>query len=280
MLPASSGPTITGGPLLSTTAKEIEVTETRVAAHAVGLSKVYGTGDARVVALDGVDVAFAAGEFAAIMGPSGSGKSTLMHCLAGLDTPTAGQVFVGDTELTALSDKALTRLRRDQVGFIFQSFNLLPTLTARENITLPADIAGRSPDPAWLDQIIDTVDLRPRLGHRPAELSGGQQQRVACARALARRPAVIFADEPTGNLDSRTAADLLALLRRCVHELGQTIVMVTHDPVAAAHADRAVFLADGRIVDDLPQPTADTVLERMTSVERAAAPAPTVEGTG
>jgi putative ABC transport system ATP-binding protein len=208
---------------VSTTAKEIQVTETRVAAHAVGLSKVYGTGDARVVALDGVDVAFAAGEFAAIMGPSGSGKSTLMHCLAGLDTPTAGRVFVGDTELTALSDKALTRLRRDQVGFIFQSFNLLPTLTARENITLPADIAGRSPDPAWLDHIIDTVDLRSRLGHRPAELSGGQQQRVACARALARRPAVIFADEPTGNLDSRTAADLLALLRRCVHELGHYV---------------------------------------------------------
>ena len=265
---------------MSTTAKDIEVTETRVAAHAVGLSKVYGSGDARVVALDGVDVAFAAGEFAAIMGPSGSGKSTLMHCLAGLDTPTAGQVFVGDTELTALSDKALTRLRRDQVGFIFQSFNLLPTLTARENITLPADIAGRSPDPAWLDHIIDTVDLRPRLGHRPAELSGGQQQRVACARALARRPAVIFADEPTGNLDSRTAADLLALLRRCVHELGQTIVMVTHDPVAAAQADRAVFLADGRIVDVLPQPTAETVLERMTSVEGAGERAPAVEGKG
>ncbi len=210
-----------------------EATETTAAARAVGLSKVYGSGDARVVALDDVDVAFAAGQFVAIMGPSGSGKSTLMHCLAGLDTPTTGQVFIGDTEITSLSDKALTRLRRDQVGFIFQSFNLLPTLTALENITLPADIAGRSPDPAWLDQIIDTVDLRSRLGHRPAELSGGQQQRVACARALAGRPAVIFADEPTGNLDSRTAADVLALLRRCVHELGQTIVMVTHDPVAA-----------------------------------------------
>jgi putative ABC transport system ATP-binding protein len=270
MLPASSGPTITGGPLLSTTAEEIEEIETRAAAHAVGLSKMYGVGDARVVALDDVDVAFAAGEFTAIMGPSGSGKSTLLHCLAGLDTPTAGRVFVGDTEITALSDKALTRLRRDQMGFIFQSFNLLPTLTARENITLPADIAGRSPDPAWLEQIIDTVDLRPRLGHRPSELSGGQQQRVACARALAGRPAVIFADEPTGNLDSRTAADVLTLLRRCVHELGQTIIMVTHDPIAAAHADRAVFLADGRIVADLPHPTADIVLERMTSVERAA----------
>jgi putative ABC transport system ATP-binding protein len=241
----------------------------RVAAKAEGVSKVYGSGDARVVALDAVDVTFAPGQFAAIMGPSGSGKSTLMHCLAGLDTPTAGRAFIGDTEITALKDKALTRLRRDRVGFIFQSFNLLPTLTALENITLPADIAGRSPDPAWLDQIIDTIGLRPRLGHRPGELSGGQQQRVACARALAGRPSIIFADEPTGNLDSRTAADVLTLLRRCVHELGQTIVMVTHDPVAAAHADRAVFLADGHIVDDVPAPTANTVLDRMTSVERA-----------
>ena len=240
-----------------------------VAAKAEGVSKVYGSGNARVVALDAVDVTFAAGQFAAIMGPSGSGKSTLMHCLAGLDTPSAGRAFIGDTEITALKDRALTRLRRDRVGFIFQSFNLLPTLTALENITLPADIAGRSPDPAWLDQIIDTIGLRPRLSHRPGELSGGQQQRVACARALAGRPAIIFADEPTGNLDSRTAADVLTLLRRCVHELGQTIVMVTHDPVAAAHADRAVFLADGRIVDDLSAPSADTVLERMTSVERA-----------
>jgi putative ABC transport system ATP-binding protein len=222
-----------------------------------------------VVALDAVDVTFAAGQFTAIMGPSGSGKSTLMHTMAGLDTPSAGRAFIGDTEITGLKDKALTRLRRDRVGFIFQSFNLLPTLTARENITLPADIAGRSLNRAWLDQIIDTIGLRDRLGHRPGELSGGQQQRVACARALAGRPAVIFADEPTGNLDSRTAADMLTLLRRCVHELGQTIVMVTHDPVAAAHADRAVFLADGRIVDDVPAPSADTVLERMTSVDRA-----------
>jgi putative ABC transport system ATP-binding protein len=246
---------------LSTTVAAAEKAGTppgRVAAKAEGVSKVYGSGDARVVALDDVDVTFTAGRFAAIMGPSGSGKSTLMHTMAGLDTPTAGRAFIGDAEITGLKDKALTRLRRDQVGFIFQSFNLLPTLTARENITLPADIAGRSPDPVWLDQIIDTVNLRGRLGHRPAELSGGQQQRVACARALAGRPSVIFADEPTGNLDSRTAADVLTLLRRCVHELGQTIVMVTHDPVAAAHADRAVFLADGRIVDDLcdPPPTA------------------------
>jgi putative ABC transport system ATP-binding protein len=256
------------GRYLSTAAEAIETT---AAARAVGLSKVYGSGDARVVALDDVDVAFASGQFVAIMGPSGSGKSTLMHCLAGLDTPTTGQVFIGNTDITALPDRALTRLRRDRVGFIFQSFNLLPTLSAQENITLPADIAGRPTDPAWLDQIIDTVDLRSRLGHRPGELSGGQQQRVACARALAGRPAVIFADEPTGNLDSRAATDVLALLRRCVHELGQSIVMVTHDPVAASHADRAVFLADGRIAADLPQPRADTVLEWMTGVERTGA---------
>ena len=237
-------------------------------ARAEELTKVYGSGDARVVALDGVDVSFATGQFAAIMGPSGSGKSTLMHCMAGLDTPSSGRAFIGSAEVTALKDKALTRLRRDHVGFIFQSYNLLPTLTAQENITLPADIAGRSLEPAWLDQIIDTVDLRSRLGHRPGELSGGQQQRVAVARALAGRPSVIFADEPTGNLDSRTATDVLELLRRCVHELGQSIVMVTHDPVAAAHTDRAVFLADGQVVDDHSSPTADTILEAMKSFER------------
>jgi putative ABC transport system ATP-binding protein len=201
------------------------------------------------------------------MGPSGSGKSTLMHCMAGLDTPSSGRAFIGHSEITAMKDKALTRLRRDHVGFIFQSYNLLPTLTAQENITLPADIAGRSLEPAWLDQITDTVDLRSRLGHRPGELSGGQQQRVAVARALAGRPSVIFADEPTGNLDSRTATDVLELLGRCVHELGQSIVMVTHDPAAAAHADRAMFLADGQVVDDLSSPTADSILEAMKSSE-------------
>jgi putative ABC transport system ATP-binding protein len=253
------------------TTHETDPSRIRVAARAAGVSKVYGSGDAQVAALDGVDIDFPAGQFVAIMGPSGSGKSTLMHCLAGLDTPTRGRVFLGDVEITALPEKAMTRLRRDKIGFVFQSFNLLPTLSALENITLPADLAGQSLDPAWLDQIIDTVDLRTRLGHRPAELSGGQQQRVACARALATSPDVIFADEPTGNLDSRAAADMLALLRRCMHELGQTIVMVTHDPVAAAHADRAVFLADGRIVDDLAAPTAATVLDRMNSFDRAAA---------
>jgi putative ABC transport system ATP-binding protein len=239
-----------------------------VAARAEELTKVYGSGDARVVALDGVDISFASGQFAAIMGPSGSGKSTLMHCMAGLDTPSSGRAFIGNSEITAMKDKALTRLRRDHVGFIFQSYNLLPTLTAGENMTLPADIAGRSLPPEWLDQIIDTVDLRSRLGHRPGELSGGQQQRVAVARALAGRPSVIFADEPTGNLDSRTATDVLELLRRCVHELGQSIVMVTHDPVAAARADRAVFLADGQVVDDLSSPTADSILEAMKDFER------------
>jgi putative ABC transport system ATP-binding protein len=242
-----------------------------VAARAEELTKVYGSGDARVVALDGVDISFATGRFAAIMGPSGSGKSTLMHCMAGLDTPTSGRSFVGSSEITAMRDKALTRLRRDHVGFIFQSFNLLPTLTALENIALPADIAGRSLEQEWLDHIVDTVDLRSRLGHRPGELSGGQQQRVAVARALAGRPSVIFADEPTGNLDSRTATDVLELLARCVHQLGQSIVMVTHDPVAAAHADRAVFLADGQVVDDLEAPNADVILEAMKSFERAAA---------
>ncbi len=245
-----------------------------VAARAVGLGKVYGSGQTRVTALGGVDVEFARGGFAAIMGPSGSGKSTLMHCMAGLDTASGGQVFIGDTEITALNDKALTRLRRDRIGFIFQAFNLLPTLTALENVTLPGDIAGRRPDRAWLDQVIDTVGLRDRLAHRPSELSGGQQQRVACARALAGRPELIFADEPTGNLDSRAGAEMLAFLRRSVDELDQTIVMVTHDPAAAAHADRVLFLADGAIVDELTDPTADAVLERMKNLEhRPSAPA-------
>jgi putative ABC transport system ATP-binding protein len=216
-----------------------------------------------VRALDGVTVALPAGRFTAVMGPSGSGKSTLMHCLAGLDDLTSGSAFVGDIELSKLSDKQLTRLRRDRIGFVFQSFNLIPTLTAAENISLPLDLAGRKPDKAWLNAVIDTVNLRDRLSHRPSELSGGQQQRVAVARALASRPDVIFADEPTGNLDSRSGAEMLWFMRRAVDEMGQTIVMVTHDPVAAGYADAVVFLADGRIVDQMADPTAERVLERM-----------------
>jgi putative ABC transport system ATP-binding protein len=230
---------------------------------ATGVTKSYGTGEARVLALDDVSVSFAEGHFTAIMGPSGSGKSTLMHCLAGLDDVTSGSVVVAGVEVTTLNDSALTRLRREKVGFVFQSFNLVPTLTALENITLPLDIAGRSPDQEWLDLLIDTLGLRDRLKHRPSELSGGQQQRVACARALASRPSVVFADEPTGNLDSRAGAEVLGFLERSAQEFGQTIVMVTHDPNAASYADRAVFLADGHVVDDMPSPTADSVLERM-----------------
>ncbi|KRV48893.1 peptide ABC transporter ATP-binding protein [Wenjunlia vitaminophila] len=234
-----------------------------VAARATELSKVYGAGETRVVALDAVSVDFRRAEFTAIMGPSGSGKSTLMHCMAGLDSVSSGSARIGDVELTALKDKKLTQLRRDKIGFVFQAFNLLPTLTAAENITLPMDIAGRKPDQAWLSQVIDTVGLSERLSHRPGQLSGGQQQRVACARALASRPEIIFADEPTGNLDSRSGAEILGFLRNSVRELGQTIVMVTHDPVAASYADRVVFLADGRIVDELANPTAEDVLNRM-----------------
>jgi putative ABC transport system ATP-binding protein len=241
------------------------------AARATALTKVYGSGDTRVTALHAVDCEIEAGQFTAIMGPSGSGKSTLMHCLAGLDAISGGQVWIGDTEVSSLSDKALTRLRRDAVGFVFQAFNLVPTLTALENITLPLDIAGRKPDQEWLDTIIDTVGLRDRLGHRPSELSGGQQQRVACARALASRPTIVFADEPTGNLDSRSGAEVLGFLRRSVDEFGQTIVMVTHDPGAASYADRVLFLADGRIVDEMAQPTADSVLERMKAFEASRA---------
>ena len=242
---------------------------TAAAARTHELSKVYGSGDTRVVALDGVSVDFPRGVFTAIMGPSGSGKSTLMHCAAGLDSASGGSVHVGDVELTSLGDKALTRLRRDKIGFIFQSFNLLPTLTALENITLPMDIAGRKPDRAWLDTVIDTVGLRDRLGHKPTELSGGQQQRVACARALASRPDIIFADEPTGNLDSRAGAEVLGFLRRSVQEMGQTVVMVTHDPVAASYADRVLFLADGRVVDEMLAPTSDAVLERLKQFDAA-----------
>ncbi|WP_042368740.1 ABC transporter ATP-binding protein [Streptacidiphilus neutrinimicus] len=233
------------------------------AARASDLSKVYGSGDTRVTALDHVSVEFYRGEFTAIMGPSGSGKSTLMHCMAGLDSVSSGSARIGEVELNGLKDKALTKLRRDQIGFVFQAFNLLPTLTALENITLPMDIAGRKADKAWLDRVIATVGLADRLGHRPSQLSGGQQQRVACARALASRPEIIFADEPTGNLDSRSGAEILGFLRSSVRELGQTIVMVTHDPVAASYADRVIFLADGRIVDELQAPTADGVLDRM-----------------
>jgi putative ABC transport system ATP-binding protein len=236
---------------------------TGVAARAAHAVKVYGKGDTEVRALDGVTVEFARGAFTAIMGPSGSGKSTLMHCLAGLDSLTSGQVVIGGTDLSTLDDKRLTVLRRDRVGFVFQSYNLVPTLTALENIVLPATLAGRKPDQAWLDNVIDTVRLRDRLTHRPSELSGGQQQRVAVARAMAGQPDIIFADEPTGNLDSRTGTEILDFMRKAVDELGQTVVMVTHDPVAAAHADRVVFLADGRVVDELLEPTAEGVLDRM-----------------
>ncbi|MFJ4714944.1 ABC transporter ATP-binding protein [Streptomyces sp. NPDC088785] len=236
---------------------------TTAAARATDLSKIYGQGETQVVALDRVSVEFRQAEFTAIMGPSGSGKSTLMHCVAGLDTFSSGSVRIGETELGTLKDKQLTKLRRDKIGFIFQAFNLLPTLTALENITLPMDIAGRKPDQQWLENVIQMVGLSGRLGHRPAQLSGGQQQRVAVARALASQPDIIFGDEPTGNLDSRSGAEVLGFLRNSVRELGQTVVMVTHDPVAAAYADRVVFLADGRIVDEMHQPTADTVLDRM-----------------
>ncbi len=236
---------------------------TEPAARAVGAKKYYGEGDTEVRALDDVDVEFERGKFTAIMGPSGSGKSTLMHCQAGLDTLTGGQVFIGDTDLSSLSERELTLLRRDQVGFIFQAFNLVPTLSALENITLPMDLAGVKPDQAWLDEVISTVGLGDRTDHRPNELSGGQQQRVAVSRALASRPEIIFADEPTGNLDSTTGTEILAFMRKAVDDLGQTIVMVTHDPVAAAYADRVIFLADGKIVDELLDPDAEQVIDQM-----------------
>jgi len=236
---------------------------TAPAARAVGVTKLYGAGDATVAALDDVSVDLGRGGFTAIMGPSGSGKSTLLHVLAGLDRPTSGEVYLGDTEITSLNDKRLTMLRRDRIGFIFQSFNLLPTLTAAENIVLPMRIAGRKPDPDWVASIVDTVGLGGRLGHRPAQLSGGQQQRVAAARALASRPEIVFADEPTGALDSRSGTELLRFLRTAVDELAQTVVMVTHDPTAAAYADRVLFLADGHIVDEMHSPSADDVLDYM-----------------
>ncbi len=238
-----------------------------ITAATSGLTKVYGSGDTQVVALDQVSITFKEGEFTAIMGPSGCGKSTLMHCAAGLDSPTSGSVRIGTTELSTLNDRRLTQLRRDRIGFIFQAFNLLPTLTALENITLPLTIAGRRPDPQWLERVVAMVGLAGRLGHRPAQLSGGQQQRVAVARALAAQPAIIFGDEPTGNLDSRAGAEVLGFLRDSVRELGQTVVMVTHDPVAAGYADRVVFLSDGQLVDEMTRPTPDRVLDRMKSLD-------------
>jgi len=237
--------------------------DTATAAHTENVTKVYGAGDTLVTALDNVSVSFERSKFTAIMGPSGSGKSTLMHCVAGLDTINSGRIFIGDVDLSGLNDKQLTRLRRDTIGFVFQSFNLVPTLTALENITLPMDLAGRAPDREWLDTIISTVGLGDRLSHRPSELSGGQQQRVAVARALASQPAIIFADEPTGNLDSRSGSEILQFMRTAVDEFAQTIVVVTHDPLAASYADRVVFLVDGALVDELQSPTADSVIDRM-----------------
>ena len=242
-------------------------TTTRTAARVVDAVKVYGVGDTAVRALDGVSVDFPAGRFTAIMGPSGSGKSTLMHCAAGLDTLTSGAAYIGDTELGTLDDRRLTLLRRDRVGFVFQAFNLVPTLTVAENITLPLDLAGTTGDQDWIDALVDVVGLGDRLHHRPAELSGGQQQRVAVARAFAGRPEVVFADEPTGNHDSRSGGEVLGLLRRAVQQTDRTVVMVTHDPVAAAHADEVVFLADGHLVDRMQAPTAERVLDRLKAFE-------------
>ena len=241
---------------------------TESAARAVGATKIYGEGDTEVRALDGIDVEFERGRFTAIMGPSGSGKSTLMHCQAGLDTLTGGQVFIGDTDLSQLSERELTLLRRNSVGFVFQAFNLVPTLSAIENITLPMDLAGITPDPAWLDEVINTVGLADRLSHRPNELSGGQQQRVAISRALASRPEIIFADEPTGNLDSASSSEILQFMRHAVDSLGQTIVMVTHDPLAASYADRVIFLDDGKVVDELINPDAEQVIDQMKRLHR------------
>jgi putative ABC transport system ATP-binding protein len=235
-------------------------------ARAVNVSKIYGTGDAEVRALDNISVEFGTGVFTAIMGPSGSGKSTLLHCLAGLDRVTSGQIYLGDIDLSGCNEKQLTLIRRDRIGFVFQAYNLIPTLNAEENITLPMALAGRKPDPAWYRQIVETVGLANRLKHRPNELSGGQQQRVAVARALVSRPDLMFADEPTGNLDSKSGAEILSFMRGAVKDLHQTIVMVTHDPIAAGYSDRVVFLADGHIVDEMHEPTADRVLDRMKSL--------------
>jgi len=248
------------------TATPLGPSATTAAAGAIDAKKIYGVGDAAVHALDGVTIAFEPGRFTAIMGPSGSGKSTLLHCLAGLDSLTEGAVYIGETYLASLGDKDLTELRREQVGFVFQAYNLIPTLNAEENITLPLMLGGTKGDTAWVDHVIDTVGLRNRLSHRPSELSGGQQQRVAVARALASRPTIIFADEPTGNLDSMTSAEILSFMRRAVDEFGQTIVMVTHDPTAAAYADRIVFLADGRIVAEMRDPTVELVIDQMKQI--------------
>jgi putative ABC transport system ATP-binding protein len=246
----------------------MSATMTQPAARAEGLRKIYGSGDATVEALRGVSVAFGTGVFTAIMGPSGSGKSTLLHCMAGLDRPSAGTIFIGDVDITTLKERQLTELRRDKIGFVFQAFNLVPTLNAAENITLPLDIAGKDVDRAWYDEVVSTIGLTDRLGHRPAELSGGQQQRVAGARALVSKPEIIFADEPTGNLDSRSGAELLGFLRAAVQDHGQTIVMVTHDANAASYADHVVFLADGLVVDEMADPTTERVLDRIKSLER------------
>ena len=255
-----------GGQPSAESAAQASGTASPAAARAVGATKVYGKGDAEVRAIDGIDVEFESGHFTAIMGPSGSGKSTLMHCMAGLDTLTSGHTYLGDVDLAPLGERQRTRIRRDRVGFIFQAFNLVPTLTARDNITLPFDIAGRSVDEEWLGKVVAAVGIEDRLRHRPTELSGGQQQRVAAARALAARPTIVFADEPTGALDSKSGADLLGFMRRAADEFGQTIVMVTHDPNAASYSDRVVFLADGHIVDEMYEPTADRVLDRMKTL--------------
>jgi putative ABC transport system ATP-binding protein len=261
-----ASPTIgQGGPMTS------DSLHPTVAARAVDLRKIYGSGESEVHALAGVTVDLEARKFTAIMGPSGSGKSTLMHCLAALDNPTSGSIEVDGTSLSGLSDKALTALRRDRVGFVFQAFNLIPTLTAKENILLPLDLAGRKPDKAWFDTVVDAVGLRDRLGHRPSEMSGGQQQRVACARALASKPSIVFADEPTGNLDSTSGAEVLSFLRRSVDEFGQTVVMVTHDAVAASYCDRVIFLADGLVVDEIRDPDREQILEHMTALQTLAA---------
>jgi putative ABC transport system ATP-binding protein len=265
---------MTASDVMTRTTAGLGASPAHIAVRAEEAVKVYGKGDTVVRALDGVSLALPAGRFTAIMGPSGSGKSTLMHCLAGLDTLTSGRVFVGEVDLGRLSDKELTRLRRDHVGFVFQAFNLLPMLTAGENINLPLALAGRKVDKRWIQGVVETVGLGDRLKHRPAELSGGQQQRVAVARALASRPSVIFADEPTGNLDSHSGGEILAFMRRAVDELGQTMVMVTHDPVAASHADAVVFLADGRVVDQMAAPTAARVLERLRGLATAPDPGP------